>query len=169
MALVRRGTPFQEEGVVVMAVTVVISVVSLALFVYWFRYTAILILRTRFSAEYSEKVATANRLRFVEVRRKLHTAGEAGSLPGLCEALQQDYRVLKYLLGHAANVQAGYYTAEQRLLMANFRIMALWFGAAARLRPSAAKTALLEMAGILEYFAGVIGRRLVPARAAARG
>ncbi len=151
-----------------MAVTLLIIGVSLVLFVYWFRYTAILILRTRSAPEYAEKVATANRLRFVDVRRKLHTPAEAGSLRGLRDALQQDYRVLKYLLGHAANLQSGYYTAEQRLLMMNFRFMGWWVAAMDGLHPGSAKVALLEMAGILEYFAGVIGRRLVPARAVAR-
>jgi hypothetical protein len=147
--------------------TLLIIGISLALFVYWFRYTAVLILRTR-SADDAEKVASANHLRFVQVRRTLHTP-EAGSLGALRDLLQQDYRVLKYLLGHAANLQSGYYTAEQRLLMANFRCMAWWFAVMAPFRPNAAKMALLEMSTILEYFAGVIGRRqLTPARAAVR-
>lgn len=141
-----------------MAITLLIIGISLALFVYWFRYSAILILQTRSSEEDAAKVAKANLLRFSEVRQELHAPAGA-DLGGLCSALQRDYRVLKYLLGHAATWRSGY-TAEQWLLMADFRFLALWFGATARVRPNSAKLALLEMSQILEYFAGVIGRRL---------
>ena len=142
-----------------MAVTLLIVGISLALFVYWFRYTVMLILRTRSTPEYAYKVAAANQLSFVDVRQRLHASAQNENLASLCKALQRDYRVLKYLLGHAANVQAGSYTAEQRLLMLNFRLMSLWFAAALRFRPNVAKMALLEMSGILEYFANVMGRR----------
>src|SRR2546422_3629656 len=143
-----------------MLVTILIVGVSLALFVYWFRYTVILIMQTRSAPEYAQKVATANQLSFVDVRQKLHARTETENLNGLWKALQRDYRVLKYLLGHAATVEAGSYTAEQRLLMLNFRLMSLWFAAVSRFRPNAAKVALLEMSGILEYFANVMGRQL---------
>jgi hypothetical protein len=56
-------------------------------------------------------------------------------------------------------VEAGSYTAEQRLLMINFRLLSVWFAAVLRLRPSSAKVALLEMSGTLEYFASAMGRR----------
>jgi hypothetical protein len=133
--------------------------ISLALFAYWFRYTVILILRTRTSPEYAQKVAVANRLSFVDVKQQLHSRTSTAELAGLFEALERDYQVLKYLLGHAATVEAGAYTAEQRLLMVNFRMMSLWFKVIRKFRPENAKHALLEMSGTLEYFANVMGRR----------
>jgi hypothetical protein len=142
-----------------MVVTLLIIGVSLFLFFYWFRYTVILILRTRSAPEYAQKVAVANHLSFVDVRQKLHAQAEAARLAGFCQALEQDYQALKYLLGHAATVETGSYTAEQRLLMLNFRLMKLWCQAALRFRPTAAKAALLEMSGTLEYFANAMGRR----------
>ena len=142
-----------------MIVTLFIIGISATLFVYWFRYTVILILRTRSTPEYAQKVAVANRLSFVEVREKLHAPMQDENLAGLCGALQRDYKALKYLLGHAATAQAGSYTAEQRLLMINFRLMSLWFSAVLRFRPTAAKLALLEMSGTLEYFANAMGQR----------
>ena len=152
-----------------MLMTLLVVVISSALFVYWFRFTVILILRTRPAVNYAPQVAAANRLSFVEIRHKLHASTDAENLGGFCKALQQDYRKLKYLLGHAATGQAGRYTAEQRLLMANFRVMALCCPAALRFRPNAAKLALLEMSNILEYFANVMGRRIAsPAGEAAR-
>jgi hypothetical protein len=132
--------------------------VSLALFFYWFRYTVILILRTRSAPEYAQKVAVANHLSFVDVRHKLH-ANNSDNLAGFCHALERDYRSLKYLLGHAATSQAESYTAEQRLLMINFRLLGLWFSAVSRFRPDSAKLALLEMSNTLEFFANAMGRR----------
>ena len=152
-----------------MAVTLLIVGISLALFVYWFRYTATLILRTRSSPEHVDRVTAANRLRFAEVRQQLHSPAAAAELGRIREVLEQDYRVLTYLLGHAANISAGSYTAEQRLLMANFYCMGLWCGTASRLFPNSAKMALLEMSSILEYFAGVIGQRVVGLARASAG
>src|SRR5262249_33546555 len=126
-----------------MFVTLLIVGVSVLLFVYWFRYTVRLIQRSRPAAvEYAHKVAAANHLSFVEVCGKIHDTHEVNSLRSLCKALEQDYQALKYLLGHAATTQAGTYTAEQRLLMINFRLLALWFAAVLRFRPGAAKVAL---------------------------
>ncbi|MBI3667826.1 MAG: hypothetical protein HY236_16615 [Acidobacteria bacterium] len=143
-----------------MLMTLLILVVSSALFLYWFRYTVILILRTRPAPDYAPQVAVANHLSFVEIRQKLHAPVETESLGSFCKALQQDYRMLKYLLGHAATGQAGRYTVEQRLLMANFRVLALCCAMVQRFQPNAAKTALLEMSSILEYFANVMGSRV---------
>ncbi|MBI3696430.1 MAG: hypothetical protein HY238_16525, partial [Acidobacteria bacterium] len=62
----------------------------------------------------------------------------------------------------------GSYTAEQRLLMVNFRLMKLWFAAVSRFRPTSAKLALLEMSGTLEYFANAMGRRFATVASDAR-
>jgi hypothetical protein len=142
-----------------MIVTALIVGISLALFVYWFRYTVIIILSNRRESDYAHKVAAANHLSFVDVRQQLHGRTSDEKLPGLFRALQRDYRVLKYLLGHAATIETGSYTAEQRLLMVNFRMMGVWFYAVRRFRPQQAKHALLEMSGTLEYFANIMGRR----------
>ena len=142
-----------------MIVTALIILTSAALFVYWFRYTVILILRTRMEPEYAQKVAAANHLSFVDVRQQLHARTPTEELPSLFRALEQDYRALKYLLGHAAASETGSYTAEQRLLMANYRLLRLWFAVTVKIRPQAAKLPLLEMSGTLEYFANVMGRR----------
>lgn len=142
-----------------MIASILIIGISLALFVYWFRYTVILILRTAAAPEYAQRVASANHLSFVDVKQKLHASAEPGNLGGLYQVLQSDYRALKYLLRHAANVQPGGYTAEQRMLMINFRLMTVWFQAISRFRPAAAKLILLEMSGTLEFFANAMGQR----------
>ncbi len=151
-----------------MLVTVLIVAISVALFIYWFRYTVILVLGTRPATDYAQKVAAANQLSFVDVRQQLHAPVALDELPKLFRALQRDYSVLKYLLGHAATVDAGSYTPEQRLLMVNFRVMSLWYAVMSRFRPEQAKHALLEMSGTLEYFANVMGRRFATLASASR-
>src|SRR5690349_15117382 len=121
-----------------MITSVFIIGISLTLFAYWFRYTVILILRTAAAPEYAQRVALANQLRFVDVKQQLHATTESRNLGGLYQALQGDYKSLKYLLKHAANVQPGGFTAEQRLLMINFRVMTLWFQAISKFRPASA-------------------------------
>lgn len=141
-----------------MIASVLIIAVSMVLFVYWFRYTVILILNTAAAPEYAQRVASANHLSFVDVRAQLH-APETGNLGSLYHALQGDYKALKYLLRHAANLQPGGFSTEQRMLMINFRLMTLWFQVISRFRPASAKLVLLEMSGTLEFFANAMGQR----------
>ena len=142
-----------------MIATVLIVGISLGLFVYWFRYTVILILRTQSSPDYAQRVAAANQLGFMVIRQQLHSRLPTQNMDGLCRDLRRDYKVLKYLLGHAAAVETGSYPVEQRLLMVNFQLLRAWFAVTLRLRPHSAKLALLEMSSTLEYFANAMGRR----------
>ena len=137
--------------------------ISSALFFYWFRYTVILILATRTDSDYADQVAADNRLSFTKVRQELqelHASIKAADLGGWREALERDYARLKYLLGYAAMGESGRYTAEQRLLMADFQVMAWSSRVIMRFRPESVSLALLEMISILEYFADVMGRRM---------
>ena len=54
-----------------MLVSILIIVVSLALFLYWFRYTCVLILSAKTSRDYAAEIASANQLRFLETRTHL--------------------------------------------------------------------------------------------------
>ena len=143
-----------------MIVSLVIIVVSLSLFVYWFRCTVILILQTTpLTVEGTRKVAAANSLSLLQVRQQLYGPTTAKALPILGEQLRNDYRLLKYLLGHIGDKGAGY-TTQQQLLMAHFRLTSFWFGAIHRFRPHSARTALAEMSAIVEFFAGALSQRL---------
>ncbi len=146
-----------------MITTFCIIAVSLALFFYWFRSIVILLLQTPSVADCASKVAQVNRLSFPQVRQQLQESSPAAKLSNLQEALESDYRVLKYLLGHGATVTSGGYTTEQRALMLNFRVMAVWLKVALRFRPESARRVLLELAETLNYFATVAGRRTAAA------
>jgi hypothetical protein len=142
-----------------MIATVFIIGVSLALLGYWFRWTVALIMSVPLEPECAQKVAAANQLSFLSIRQKLYGPIDADSLGGLCRDLQHDYEALKYLLRHAANTQPSGFTQEQRLLIVNFQVMTLWFRAVSKFRPEAAKLALLEMSGTLEFLANATGQR----------
>lgn len=138
--------------------SIVIIALSLILLVYWFRYTCLLILRTKTSQDYSAAVVEANNLAFARVQGSLAGAG-AGDLDALHESLARDYRMLTYLLEHTAGVQVGGLTIEQRMLALDFKVMQLWYGITRRVAAPRARTALKEMSLILSHFANAMGER----------
>ena len=143
-----------------MIVSLVMVAVSLSLFVYWFRCSVKLILQTTPSTvEGTRRVAAGNGLSLLQVRQQLYAPTAAKDLPLLGEQLRQDYRVLKYLLGHIGESRRSY-TSEQQLLMVHFRLTSLWFAAIHRFRLHSARTALAEMSTMVEFFAGALSQRL---------
>lgn len=134
---------------------------SLLLFLYWFRYTCLLILNTRTTKDYTAQVAKANQLEFPVIQAYLREA-EHTSLESLRHSLERDYRLLTGLLSHAAQFQVGGVTAEQRMLMIDYHAMRLWYSVSMRLsKASNARNALEEMADIVAHFANAMGERAV--------
>src|SRR5579885_66323 len=95
--------------------TVIITTSSVALFAYWFRYTCLLILSTKTTRDYAMSVANANQLGFLQVQSLLRDAASA-ELDALRDSLDRDYKVLTYLLKHAANPSTGDAAIEKRML-----------------------------------------------------
>jgi hypothetical protein len=116
--------------------TILIATFSLILFVYWFRYSVLLLLR-------EEQVEQTR-----EVLRQQH-----GDLPldRLHRALNQDYRMLRYLLRHAAGMSLR--PLEHYPLVVDYRMMQVWY----RLTPN--RRALDEMAGVVSYITCKMGER----------
>ncbi len=142
-----------------MFVSLTIIGFSLALFLYWFRYTCLLILTTRTARDYTVQVAEANQLTFPAIQAKLAHA----QLDGLEEArasLERDYHLLIGLLQHASSFQLGSLTLEQRMLMVDYQAMRLWFRVSRQFsRGADARQALVEMADIVSHFANAMGER----------
>jgi hypothetical protein len=133
-----------------MVETILILAFSLTLFVYWFRYTVLLLL-----SEEEEHVAghttVIDQLSVLETREALRRAPGDLPLDPLHRALENDYRMLRYLLNHAAGM--GLRPVEHYLLILDYGVMKGWF------RLTRSKRALDEMAGILTY----IAYKMVPA------
>jgi hypothetical protein len=133
--------------------TIVITVSSMALFGYWFRYTCLLILSTKTARDYAVEVATANQLGFLEVRSQL----QASSVPldRLRDALDRDYAVLSRLLKQAGTLEQS--ALEKRMLDMNYRVLRSWYSVIRRFSPAAAARALDEMSQVIAHFANVMG------------
>jgi hypothetical protein len=131
-----------------MVETILILGFSLALFVYWFRYTVLLLLSEEQVEEHSTVI---NQLSVLETREALRQAQQDLPLDRLHRALDNDYRMLRYLLDHAAGM--GLRPLEHYLLILDYRIMKAWY----RLTPN--RRALDEMAGVLSYIAYKMGER----------
>ncbi len=135
--------------------TVLILIASLALFVYWFRYTVLLLLR-------EEKVSAGHttvidQLSVLETREALRKAQEAASLDPLRCALDRDYRLLRYLLNHAAGM--GLAPLEHHLLILDYRLMNVWYRLTRSASTTHARGALDEMADVLSCLAYKMGQR----------
>jgi hypothetical protein len=130
-----------------MIASILIIAFSLALLAYWFRYSCLLLLRHN-SVESS---VLDQRFGFARVDEELRAGA---SLDALHEMLARDYRLLIYLLEHAAGLNLD--TLEDRLLVMDYRMMqgCYWLTKAAA--PEHARRALVEMAAVL----GVLVRRM---------
>jgi hypothetical protein len=145
--------------------TVIITTSSVALFAYWFRYTCLLILSAKTTRDYAASVATANQLGFLQVQSLLRDAGSA-DLDQLKDSLDRDYKVLTYLLKHAAEPPGGDAAIEKRMLEINYKLMGTWYAAARRISPVAARRALDEMCTVVAHFANSMGERSMAGAAA---
>jgi hypothetical protein len=134
--------------------SILIIALSLALFVYWFRYTVLLLLSQENSEQQSQVLG---QLCLLETREALGKADSELALDRLNRALEKDYRMLRYLLDHAAGL--GLRPVEHFLLMLDYRMMRIWYRLTRNSSTTRARRALDEMAGILSYIAYRMGEQ----------
>jgi hypothetical protein len=144
--------------------TVIITASSALLFAYWFRYTSMLILSARTTRDYAAEVAAANHLGFLEVQAELRR--ENAELDRLHKALDRDYAVVTYLLGHVSERATGVSPVEVKMLEINYKLMSVWFSVSKRFSQSTAQRALEEMAAVVAHFANTMGERNLAGAAA---
>jgi len=138
-------------------------VVSAVLFAYWFRYTCLLILSAQSSRSYARQVAAANKLNFLQVRTQLMEEETSTSLDPLHTALDRDYRLLAYLLEHAATCNVNGRSVEERILVLDYYLMKVWYRLTCGISVPLARKALLEMASIVNHLANTMGERVADA------
>ena len=119
---------------------------SLALLVYWFRYSCILLLR-------NSPLGAAPDSFLTQAHQHLGSA----ELDPLHRALQRDYQVLTYLLEHAAGLELD--SAGDRLLVWDYKVMRWWYRLTKSAFPDQARQALHEMAAILTILAQKISQQ----------
>ena len=143
-----------------MFVSILIIVVSVALFLYWFRYTCLLILSAKTSRDYAAEIASANQLRFLETRTDLMKDPKAIQMDKVYESLDRDYTLITYLLRHASARLAADHSLENHILMIDFRLMSAWYGIVHKVSRRKAQDALLEMSSIVGHLANAMGERV---------
>jgi len=141
-----------------MLVTVMILILSTALFFFYFQVTCQRILLRQFDREYFQSIANANRLEFPSLRKSLEEFGAPLDYSRLRMMLKCDFLALTYLLKNAANVNQRY-SHEERLLILYFRWQFLCLALRRLLRLGENK-AILKLTAILQYFANVVGQRV---------
>ncbi len=142
-----------------MIASILIIVFSFVLFLYWFRYTCLLILGASSLKDYASQVAAANQLSFLSVQDSIAAANELTSLDKLHASLARDYHLLNCLMSHAAGFQLGGYDIEHRMLMVDFALMRGWYSVTRKVSTSSAQRALREMSDIVSHFANTMGER----------
>jgi hypothetical protein len=144
--------------------TVIITVSSVLLFGYWFRYTCLLILSAKTARDYAGEVAAANQLGFLHVQSQLREG--ASELESLRHQLDRDYAVLSRLLETSVQPSVEESSLEQSMLGVNYRLTAAWFQVSSRFSASAARRALEEMSMVVAHMANVMGERAAVGSAA---
>lgn len=137
-----------------MFASILIIAFALALFVYWFRYSCILLVRNQQEFAATSNSMASNGFHLTEVQRGLR--GE-GPMDPLRAQLDREYQMLVYLLQHAAGLELSSF--EDRLLVLDYRVMQWWYRLTRIAAPVRARRALSEMASVLEILAGKIGER----------
>src|SRR5215471_6548021 len=135
-----------------MFASVLIIVFSSALLLYWFRYSCILLLQNG-QSETLSSIDQAT-FRFGEIQDRLRSDSELAPLHAM---LQRDYQVLTYLAKNASGLNLE--GIEERLLVWDYKLMALWYSITRTAAPEQSRQALCEMASVLSLLAGRIGQR----------
>jgi hypothetical protein len=120
-----------------MVASILISVVSVVLLSYWFRYSCLLLLRSQ--AQHPEQVPAE------------------GDLDILRRAVEQDYRLFTYLCRHAAGLAEQ--SIEERILILDYKLMRIWYRLTRTLAPALARNALSEMAAVVAFLGQRIGEQ----------
>jgi len=134
-----------------MVTSVFIIAISVVLFVYWLRYSCVLLLR---SAQQRAEMPTVADERFSasSVLERLKTEADLAPLE---RALERDYYVLTYLIEHAADLELA--SIENKLLVLDYKLMRLWSRLTRTAAPQQSRKALSEMASVLSVLVGQMG------------
>ena len=135
-----------------MFTSVFIIAISVVLFVYWLRYSCVMLLRS--ARERSEMPTVADE-RF-SVSSVLEGLKAEADLASLEKALERDYHVVTYLIEHAADLELA--SVENKLLVLDYQLMRLWSHLTRTVAPQQSRNALSEMASVMIVLVGQMGQ-----------
>jgi hypothetical protein len=134
-----------------MVTGVFIIAISVILFIYWLRYSCVLLLRNAQERAGMSTLAD-QRFSFSSVLERLKTDRDLGPLE---RALERDYYVVMYLIEHAADLELA--SIENKLLVIDCKLMRVWSRLTRTVAPQQSRKALSEMASVLSVLVGQMG------------
>lgn len=134
-----------------------VIIFSFALFAYWFRYSCILILRTRTTTDFGSPLAGQANLTFDQIQAELESQGSAAQIDALRAALERDYALVSSLLARAPGITEHFSELEQWMLRTDYRVMQCWDALSRHLIGQPSRGAIAEMSAIVAFFANVAG------------
>ena len=147
-----------------MVTSVVIIILSLAMFVYWFRYSCVLILESNWCEDQAQVIALRNELSFGSVNESLAQADSAQALDRVRDLLDADLDRVLTLLANCPGVRETGQSLECRMLMLDYRLMKSWYALTRSTAGPRAQHALREMALVVGYIAGECSDHLATVR-----
>ncbi len=147
-----------------MIISIVIIILSLAMFVYWFRYSCILILEANWSEDLAQAIASRNGLSFGSVEESLARAESALAMDRVKDLLDRDLDRVQALLSRCPAVQETGQSLECRMLMMDYQLMKAWYAVTRSFAAPKAHSALREMALVVSYMAAECEEQVAPAR-----
>jgi hypothetical protein len=138
-----------------MLISVLIAGSSLAMLVYWFRYSCVLLRSAHTNAPDMRRAAQTNGLTFEPAVQAAQTARDRAALRDLQRSLERDRRILEFLLEQSGALAA----VERVMLRADYLVMSGACRIALLACPSIAPLAIREMAATLACYASALGRR----------
>lgn len=149
-----------------MITSIVIIILSLALFLYWFRYSCLLILESRLSEEEAQaRVGNDSQENFdAHWDRQLAQASSLSDLRQVRHALDHDLRLIQNLARRQDVEQTVAPSLESRLLVIDYRLLQVSVAFTQLFGVSKALSALREMSRIVGYLAAESGVNLAAAR-----
>jgi hypothetical protein len=138
--------------------SVVILIISVALFLFYLQQACERFLRREFHREFFHAVVNANRLEFPFIRKAVEEFDVPVDYLRFRMQLFCDFLALTYLLKNACNAR-GRLSIEERLLWTYFLALFAVFIITHTLRFNA-RAVVLKLTAILEFFANVVGERL---------
>jgi hypothetical protein len=145
-----------------MLISILIAGSSLAMLLYWFRYSCVLLRNGHTSEPEMRRAAQTNGLALQSVLVAARDTRDPAGLRDLQELLDKDRRILEFLLeqsGALANI-------ERMMLRADYLAMRLACRVARLACPSIAPAAIREMAATLACFASALGQQTESRRGA---
>lgn len=147
-----------------MLTSIVIIIVSVALFLYWFRYSCLLILESRFEEDEAKPFASPEASVFALLEQRLAAASTPSELKHVRNTLDDDLRLIQRLTRDCQGDLAGFGSLESRLLLIDYRLMQFAFSFSQSFGLPKALSALREMSRIVGYLAAESGVNLAATR-----